>query len=72
MNISNVKELLDRLEEYRNKRNFSKERMARELDVSLATYMNWTNKSTEPYGENVLKILHILNGDGRDVIGGRR
>lgn len=72
MNINNVKELLDRLEEYRNERDLSKERMARRLDVSLTTYMNWTNKSTEPDGENVLRILHILKGNGRDVIGGRR
>ncbi|MBS3813257.1 helix-turn-helix transcriptional regulator [Candidatus Bipolaricaulota bacterium] len=61
--ISNVKELLESLERYRNDLDFSKEKMARELNVSLATYMNWTNTSTNPHGENILKIIEILKDD---------
>ncbi len=59
--MRNVKELLERLEEERNELDWSKEKMAHKLDVSLSTYMNWTTSGgSKPDGENVLKILNFL------------
>ena len=58
--MTNVESLLNQLEERREELDLSKEKMARKLDVSITTYMNWTAGRTKPGGDNVIKIMEEL------------
>ncbi len=70
--MTNLKELLERLEKMRKTLDWSKEKMARELDVSLSSYMNWTTEGKpDPGGENALKILDFLKEKESNAVGER-
>lgn len=54
-------ELIDRLEEVRERKNLPKARFGPdELEVAAVTYRKWTYGETEPSGKNMLKILNYL------------
>jgi len=65
--MTNVESLLNQLEVRRKELDLSKEKMARKLDVSLTTYMNWTAGRTKPGGDNVIRIMKEL-----DILEGKK
>ena len=54
---------LNKLKEYRQANNLSKEGMGNTLEVTGQTYRYWQSGRSTPDVENWLKIQHLLGGN---------